>query len=73
MIGLFKAVVEWFSGAETKRIKAKNAMMEQQLVSAAAAPGAPAELVEQATMYFSGKPPSDSAIPKVKESSHGSC
>lgn len=69
MIGaLLKGISEWFSGlSETKRLKAANAAREQQLMAAAAAPDAPAELVEQATLYLSGKP----ATKKLKEGNDG--
>ena len=72
MIALLRAFLDWVSGSETKRIKASNAVLEQRLMAAASAPNAPAELVEEASMYFANKPPSDSAIPKLKEGSHGS-
>lgn len=70
MIGAWiKGIVGWFSGlTETKRLKASNAAREQQLMAAAAAPDAPAELVEQATLYLAGKP----ATKKLKEKVNGS-
>lgn len=70
MLSFFKAVFEWFG--ETRRLKAKNALMEQQLVAAVQSPDCSPELAEAATMYFSRKP-SDPALPAVKkENSNGS-
>lgn len=50
-----KALIEWLTGAETKRIRAENARKEKELVAAACNPDAAPDLLEQATIYFSGK------------------
>jgi hypothetical protein len=53
MIAWLKALLMWWG--EGKRLKESNARLEKELMLEAQKPGAKSELVEAATLYFSGK------------------
>jgi len=64
VIRLLKAILSWFG--ECRRLRAENARRERELLAAAQAPGAPAELVDAATIYFR------QSAKNVKEANNGS-